>query len=316
VTDEFRDYILGISSQIAKIQENIQKTSVFTRFGDLKRLGDCSKKLPILTDQNYFYENITTTPDSNGLELKNVHYSGSHEISDVSQCLLSNDLADLSRWFQASKEMLLSGRITYLPHIISRHSYTVEDRPLEYSTQESITENLAPKKLFTAVPDSDLKVSDPSVTPLLNLEIPYLENITPTQLSKLMDDYPDQLLSFRNYLQHSLIEFKSKLGSENFYREVQGLEIDIKDQLARLRSDVKDLRRTCLLEVIGANAVTWTLYVFVFMKSPDDLVKVLLPGGVVSSVSVGYAKYLKEMMKLKHAPLYFLFLVSQKTGQI
>ncbi|NPV75191.1 MAG: hypothetical protein HPY59_02330 [Anaerolineae bacterium] len=314
--DEFRAYIEKISGQFEKIKEDIPKTSVFARFGDLKRIGDCSRKLPLLSDQNYFYENITHTPESRGFVIKSAHYSGVREVSDSSTHLITNDLEELYRWFQASKEMLLNGRITYLPYLISRRSYTVEERGLEYSTHNDVIEEMTPKKLFNAVTESDIKVSDPTVIPLLNLDIPYLESITPSQLFRLMEDYPDQLLSFRNYLQHSLLDFQSALGSESFYREVHALELDLKDRLAKLRSDIKGLKRTSLLEVIGANAVTWTLYVFVFMKSPDDLVKVLLPGGVVSSVSLAYAKYLNEMMKLKNTPLYFLFLVSQKTGRL
>lgn len=314
--DEFRVYIEKISGQFAKINENIPNTSIFTRFGDLKRVEDCSRKLPLLSDQNYFYENVTHTPESRGFIIKSAHYSGVREVSDSSTHLITNDLEELCRWFQTSKEMLLNGRIIYLPYLISRQSYTVEERALEYSTHSDVIEEMTPKKLFSAVTESDLKVSDPTVVPLLNLDIPCLEGITPSQLFRLMEDYPDQLLSFRNYLQHSLLDFQSTLGSESFYRRVHGLELDLKDRLAKLRCDIKGLKRTSLLEVIGANAVTWMLYVFVFMKSPDDLVKVLLPGGVVSSVSLAYVKYLNEMMKLKNTPCYFLFLVSKKTGRL
>lgn len=314
--DEFNRYIKHVRAQIPTLKTQVQKTSIFTRFGDLSRMTDCARKLPILTDQNFFYENIPEDGETQSCIVESAHYSGVYEVSDASTRLLSNNISELKVWFEASKEMLFGGRITYLPYLISQYSSTIETRPLKYKVMKGVTDELKPKKLFSAFPDVDVKVSDRAAVPLLNLEIPCLENITPSQLFRLMEDYPDRLLGFRNYLQHNLLAFQSKLGSENFYREVHLLEVDLQDRLAKLKSDFKALRRAALLEVIGANAVTWTLYVFVFLKSPDDLLKIVLPGGIVSAVSAAYAKYLREKVQLEGESLYFLYLVSRKSGKI
>ena len=74
--------------------------------------------------------------------------------------------------------------------------------------------------------------------------------------------------------------------------------------------------KTTMVEVIGAQAVTWTLYVFAFLNSPNELLKVVLPGGAVAAITTAYAKFLREKIDIGNDPLSFLLLVSKQSKKM
>jgi hypothetical protein len=303
-------------------QLNGSKETIMTRFGNLILLESSSKKLPVIADANIFFEDI---PDNYShvdmLQLDKGYESGTGRVSwRYETNFKTKDIQAVETWYLASQKMIESGRVIYVP-LIETTSRTVtldeQGNVGDARDEEFISSNLiSPRDFFKATVESDITVSDPTVIPLFNFDIPYFENVTPSQLCQFMDDYPESLMWFRNYIQRKLLDMKSNFGSEDFAREIRKTELDIEDRLTELRGNYRRLGKTSAIELIGAQAVTWSLYIFAFINSPDNLLKVILPGGALASISVAYAKYLNEKMKLENEPLNFLLLVSKHAKKI
>lgn len=290
-------------------------SAVATQFGDLRPLTMLSRKLPLVSDQCVFYEKLGSDPDD--IIIDSANYTGVHTITRNSIRFKTNDLQQVQEWYRTSSSMLSSGRIVYCPYIHNTGFSTEEDRDTgEYRHWDETKIILNPSHLFRAMPDHDVMVTDPTTVPLFTLQIPGLENITPSQLARLMDDYPDALLSFRNLLQRKLLTFDAVIGSNDFARQLRMIDLEIQDGLKKLTSDFRRLRRKSIIEAIGAEAVTWTLFVLVFLTSPSNLLSIVLPGGAIAAAAKAWAKYLDDRSSLQDNHLYFLFLVSNTKGDL
>jgi hypothetical protein len=311
IENEYKNQINDHSSlRFIKQSQN----SIISRFGDLSQIDSCSKKLPIISDSNIFLENLAAPVDkvmdyyvvnSRVIDSDSIYFGSAVSQSREEIWFRSSNIILLESWFKKSKLMLDSKKIVYVPSFdrieatsefyfnqggenpgeffdfTDRNPKIIRINPIQYNTP------------FKAMLESDIEVNDPFVIPLFNFEIPGLENITPSQLSNLMDDNLDMFKRFRNMIQKKLLDFKSKLGTEDFNKETRKIELEIDDGVMKLKDDLKILKKTKAVEVIGAQAITWTLYVFVFLNSATDLLKILLPGGALAALSVSYAKYLK-----------------------
>ena len=312
------------------------KNAIITKFGDLKYIDACSKRLPIISDRNLFLEKFASPKiqDNDYSVMKsdvvNVDWAGNIKVVQTREevWFKTNNYQLLESWFTRSNHMLDSKKIVYAPTF--EKIQLSEDIYIQY-TGENPGESLHDKGVnlrvleksplryrtpFRAITESDVEVNDPTVIPLINLEIPGFENVTPSQLSRLMDDHPDKLLRFRNNIQRRLLEFESGLGSGDFAREIRLVELDLQEGVMRLKDDTKKLEKTTAVEIIGAQAITWTLHIFVFLNTPNELLKVILPGGALAAVAATYAKYLGEKLSLGNDPLSFLLLISKKAKKI
>lgn len=338
MNEQFKQYL----KETYKNRDNLYKELTSTRqdpytlcasLRDLQHLGDCSRRLPIIADTNLLIEDFNEAqghhPECYSIDDGVYHvqsaYAGAAFKRDTYDVrFLTNNLQSLETWFHSSKAMIDSGRILYLPTFEKLDlkdewflSYTGED-PGEFHMPSPRNEEVVSRirlpnpGLFPTTMESDFNIGDPNLIPLLQLDIPALESLSLSQLTRIMDDYPDKLLSFRNHLQKQLLNLQNSLDSGRSGAELRMITADLKDRLFKLTDDLKQLQKVTAIEVLGAQLITWSLFVFVFMSSPNELLKILLPGGAVASATTSLTKYLKEHWRLKRDPVYFLFLVSKR----
>jgi hypothetical protein len=127
-----------------------------------------------------------------------------------------------------------------------------------------------------------------------------------------MNDYPEELCTFRDFLQSKVEEMRqSAVGSEQFGNDCRKIERDIRDQIRKLNSDYKKTRLTTAFSLTGCAVATWTLALYCITQGTGDLLSFIGPGGVLLSASTALSKHLVKHLDLKDNPAYFLWMIGK-----
>jgi hypothetical protein len=230
--------------------------------------------------------------------------------------LLTQDLGQLHNWFSETQPFIKSGSLDYFP-LIHNIQYTKDVGrgaiyshgaiPSYWTLDQDITLETF-KAPYLGVSNGDIMLTRSEFAPILNLDLPVLENIDMHRLYQLMADHPNELSSFRDYLMDKMDDMnQSAVGSEQFGRDIAKIERDLRDQLRKLDSDLKKASLKTAVALSGSAIATWTLAIFCILKGHADLLTVLGPGGVLLPIGAAYSDYLVERLSLKDNPVFFLW---------
>ncbi len=219
-------------------------------------------------------------------------------------------------WQAAAKSLIDSSALNYSPHVTTE----AETVGVWKTNRPEFTGLATPtfKQLNTphqAVPSGDVYVSDPALVPLINLEIPFLETASLDDLHKIIQDYPEELSSFRNFLYRSIDGLHDKqLSSPTFGSDLLRIRRDLDDQIRKLRSDLKKAQVKHYTEMIGGISAAFALVVYCFVQQDSHTWAVIGPGGFAYALSTKFSEYLISKLSLKDSPVYFLWMLGPGTS--
>jgi hypothetical protein len=160
------------------------------------------------------------------------------------------------------------------------------------------------------LPDGEIMLSHKEYAPILNLELPVLENVDFATLHKLMSDYPEELSAFRDFLHSEVDDMReAAVGSEQFSKDCRKIERNIRGHVRKLDFDYKKAKLKTTLALTGCSIASWTLALYCIVRGTGDLLAVLGPGGILTTVSAAYSDYLVKRLHLKDDPAYFLWMI-------
>jgi hypothetical protein len=214
-------------------------------------------------------------------------------------------------WHNSASPLLRDGTLDYLAHITTdSHVATVWKTSKPQIPQLSTPTFRQIDTPYQAFQDGEVYVSDPNFVPLLNLEIPYLESASLTDLHKLIEDNPEEFTSFRSYLFKAIEQIKDKrLSSETFGSDIRKIQFDVDDQLRKLKSDLRKARVKHYVEIAGGAAATFVLGLYCLTRHDSHTWAIIGPGGFLYVLSPKLADYFIGKMSLKESPVYFLWML-------
>ena len=237
--------------------------------------------------------------------------------------LLTADVVNLRAWLADASAFFDNGSMAYWP--IIKRSHTSQGLGRDQTGRlgdlgRTHGEMPSPEELeqqsFHAphfgFQDGEVMLTDADFAPILNIQLPILENIDFNTLAKLMEDFPVELCSFRDFLHSSVEQMRSSaVGSESFSRDCQKVERDIRDRLRKLDSDYKKARVEAAISLTGCAVASWTLALYCILTGAGNILTVLGPGGIVYKASADYGSYLTKCAGLKDSPAYFLWRIGK-----
>lgn len=242
--------------------------------------------------------------------------SGGYTFEYSMDVLLTGAIRPLQDWLVQAKPFFDAGQLDYFPliqhvhelkHISRGGIYSAGAIPSFWKPDASIALDTfqAP---YLGVPSGEILLTRSEFAPILNLTLPVLENIDLAMLHRLMEDHPVELTTFRDFLMDRMEDTThAAVGSEQFGRELNHLERDLRDRLRKLDSDFRSARLKAAFELVGCAVGAWTLAIFCVLHGEGDLLTVLGPGGVAITASAAMSQYLVEKMKIKDDPVAFLW---------
>jgi len=221
--------------------------------------------------------------------------------------------ARLYNWYASARSLVDASALDYLPHL----SVESEEIGVWKTNNVEFTQLAAPafqklETLHQGTPDREVWVNDSNVVPLLNLEIPFLESATLEDISKVMQDYPEELCAFREFLYKNIDKIKDKrVDSETFGADLAAVRREIDEQIRKLRSDLKKSQLKNYVEIAGGTAAAFTLAIYCVMQSDSHTWQILGPSGFLYTLASKAADYLNSRLTLKESPTYFLWQIGE-----
>jgi|GEM_PF-4301102 len=230
--------------------------------------------------------------------------------------LFASDINLLNRWLLETRPFIESGNLAYYPLIkrfvrttnVSRGgAYSSGNTPSIFSRDDAVAlESFHASHL--GVPDGDIMLTNADFAPILNIDLPVLENVDFKTLHQLMADFPEELTSFRDFFHARVDEMQhAAVGSEQFGRDCRRLEGQIRDHIRKLDSDFKKTRLKTAITMTGCAVASWTLALYCILHGTGDILTILGPGGVVYTATSAYSEYLTNQLDLKDDPVFFLW---------
>lgn len=284
------------------------------------------RKLLVSTPKTVFGESVAETEGLKSYILDNrpthSYYTGSIHTSYKLVVLHTIDILSLQKIFSEAWMFFEKGDLAYYPLIqsieyevtgISKTSYPNENAP---STPQVHLPSTIQVSNFDAphlgLPDGEIMLTDPDIAPILNIELPVLENIGYGVLNKLMSDFPNEMCSFRDFLRTKMEEMRTAtVGSQEFAHDCRRLEREIREQIRKLDSDYKKAKLAAAFALTGCAIASWTLAFYCISQGANDVLTFLGPGGVAYTASAAYSDYLVKKLALKDNPVYFLWVLGK-----
>lgn len=229
------------------------------------------------------------------------------------------DLVELGIWLRKCKNLLLGGDVFYYPDILveRQEDNRYYDEVGEVQTQEA---SIAPlcelviqnRKIIDST--SNIPIKSQLIHSVLELNLPYIENIDLETFSKITADEKDATQNFRNFLRLKFLELNENEGSTNFDRNLTKIGLEIQDGVRALNSDFKAIGRKTAFQVTGATiAATTAILVAVNSAVFSALPQLLGTSGGILAIANALEQYLSEKNKLKDSPYYYLWLFKKRT---
>jgi hypothetical protein len=231
--------------------------------------------------------------------------------------LFSADLRSLRAWLSATARFIETNSLAYYPLTKEIHHGVNWGRAscgsgIVYTLSLPVSPPLGSfDALHLGVLDGTVMLTHSEFVPLLAIDLPFLANVTFDDLFQVMSDYPDELCSFRSFLQSKLDDLRNAvIGSEGFSRQCRRLEREIHEQLRKLKSDYKKATIKSAFEMTGCAVASWTLAIYCLLHG-SDLLSVLGPGGIAYKMSSAYSEYVVKRLELKENPVYLLWVLGK-----
>jgi hypothetical protein len=193
------------------------------------------------------------------------------------------------QWFE-------TGQVTYAPVIVSGD---VESGLL--------TEGVNLNPFFRSarvVPQDDRLLNLAAVAALAELELPYLESVTPDLLLRLKEQEQDRIDAFRTHLLTLLNRPAHEIGSAEFSRELEQASREMRDETQQLQVAMRRYEQTASWRRLGVELLTLSASVFFYLGLTVPAVTGL------TAAALDLVKTIKDDLKdkcdLKTNPLYFL----------
>lgn len=262
----------------------------------------------VLTSKPYLIESLNATWGT----------SGGMNINYINTILFTSSIRGLADWLRDAEKFLDSGNLNYYPLVktveggggYSRGEWATNSRVLWTVPEVTTLETFAAPHL--GLPDGEIMLTDSEFAPLLNINLPVLEEINLDMLFQLMSDHPEELCSLRDFLLSSVEELRiAAVGSTEFARDCRRIERNIREHLRKVDSDYKKARLATAFALTGCAVATWTLALYCITQGTDNLLTVLGPGGAAFTASAAYSDYLTKLLGLKENPVYFLWMLGK-----
>jgi len=255
------------------------------------------------------------------------HASGWSD-DELTYYLKCSDLESVGIWLKACKPLLVSGKIFYMPNIIVNQIREL-DYPGVFSRTEYVQKPLQDYVLNVAKDNKKLiqegtskeietfrfqpKAVSKFIHPLMETEIPFIDNVGLETFSKISVDETEALDSFRSYLRTKFIDLEAAEGSEQQERELTKISFEIQDGIKKLQSDFKSLSRKTAFQATGATiALTTAILVAVNANMFGKIPELLGVSGGVFGVAKMFNDFFGEKSDLKESPYYYLWLFKNK----
>jgi hypothetical protein len=222
-------------------------------------------------------------------------------------------LTELGHWLLDCKPLLLSGDIFYYPELrmeVFHENYYMQDgewKDVDITTNivtELIVEN---KKLAEA--SERLTFDSTFVKAVLQVELPYIENVDLITFSKITSDESDALQSFRSFLRSKFIELQKADGNNYFETELVKIGWDIRDGIRKLDSDLVSIRRKPAFQATGATILTTTAVLLAVNSIAfGHLAQIVGSGGGLMLAINAIHEYLSNRKQVQESPFYYFWL--------
>lgn len=304
-----------------------QSRAVGLKLRSLARVGSLMRKMLVATPKTVIGERSDTSLKAYLLrsELQRVASYPSTDTYITSDVLFTSDLRSLNQWMNDATSFIYSGDVAYYPLIEQRQSPARSySKSQAYASGEGVDffklwrtpDYVSQLQSFDAkhagLPDGEAMLTEEGIAPLLNLDLPVLEEVSFDALFRVMNDYPEELCSFRNFLYSSVADIQTAaIGSNEFYADCRKVERRIQDEIRKLRSGYKKARITAAFSLTGCAVASWTLALYCILGHGGDILKVLGPGGIAYTASAAYSQYLVNCLDLRDNPCYFLWVLGK-----
>lgn len=205
----------------------------------------------------------------------------------------------------AGREYLASGRIVYAPFIPSLQM------ELEFlNSGISLPQQFGSQSLFHQSYDW---LNGDSLQALLSLDIPFLDGIDISTLSKVKEDNYESFSIFSKSLNDSITGLKSSFGTEGFLREVRNIQRNqIDAALSDVRKTVDRINKSSALRKAGILTGTVGLGAAAFLGIPGSAIVTGIAASAAALVAERIA-YFKDNNDLVDRKGHFLWKLEKKS---
>lgn len=242
---------------------------------------------------------------------------------DTACYLRCPDLVELGTWLRDCQPLLEAGDIYYFPDVLieritETHYYQVDQKSTEEASIALLCDVIVQSRRITdAVAPAALKVpqSSPGVPktglmrPILQVELPYIDNVDLATFSKISSDEHEALDRFRDYLRQKFLDLQEAQNDVLYETRLAKLILELRDGVRKLESDMKALRRKRAFQAAGAMVLSTTATLVAFNSNVlGSLPQLLGASGGLMAVSKILEEYLADRQRVKDNALYYLWL--------
>jgi len=150
---------------------------------------------------------------------------------------------------------------------------------------------------------------------VLQIDLPYIENVDLKTFSQITSDERVPLERFRDLLRIKFLHLQENEGSEFFEAGLAKIGSELREGVRRLTSDYDTLKRKAAFQITGA-AIAATTAILVAVSSTifGVLPQVLGTGGGLLAIAKALEQYLSKKQKTEDMPYYYLWLFHRKKG--
>lgn len=167
------------------------------------------------------------------------------------------DLAALGTWLLEAEPLIKAGLAWYLPSYSTRTEYrsTYERAAaLPVSQIAAVDYIIRGGKLIDSSESNPVK--DRLVRPILQIDLPFIDDVTLRDFSKITVDEFDSYKGFRGFLRTRFLSIGEALNAEQSQLELAKLRLEIEDQVSAMQAELYAAKRKKSLGVVGATVAS------------------------------------------------------------
>jgi hypothetical protein len=234
-------------------------------------------------------------------KLFNNGYEGIYAGSFDRPAYIPDDFID---WIQSSgKQYLQNESIVYAPFI----------PPIEYEL-EFLKNDISVASTFNSTSlfyKDNMWLEEMGLKTLIDLKIPFIDNIDIDTLSKIKQDNYDEFLNFRNSMLNSINNIKGLIGTKEFIKEVQYIQRnDIDYNLSKIKQKIKKFENITSLRKLGICTGLVGIDIAMYFGASTTPIISALSASVVATI-MDKATDLKETNEIKNESAYIIWKLGQ-----
>ena len=220
------------------------------------------------------------------------------------------DLHELGRWLQVGRPLLIEGNLFYSPHFDYEGPVDEKRRPLVSSFTSLRDALIVNRRVLDRLSKKSLKAG--LVKPILQLELPILEQVDLSTFAKITVDENELLANFRTFLHRQLLGIDASRGSNGYKADLDKLSLDIADAVRRLDSETQKMSLKGWFQATGAVVATCTaLLIALDQPTLASFASVGGGGGALWLVTKAMEEILSRQRDLKDLPVFYMWLLSK-----